>query len=49
MLFNDKEIIALLESIENKIDILVSMNKTDRIRRANEKIKCAKEAFKNGK
>ena len=49
MLFKDKDLIAILQSIENKIDILIAMNKTDRIRRANEKTKCIKEGFKNVK
>lgn len=34
MIWNDKEIISLLKSIERKLDIVITMKKTDKIKQA---------------
>lgn len=39
MIFKDKEVLEKLKAIENKVDILIAIQKTDKIRKANEKAK----------
>lgn len=39
MIFKDKEIIDTLRTLEKKIDMLMVMHKTDKIKRASEKSK----------
>lgn len=34
MIWNNKEIISLLKSIERKLDIVIAMKKTDKIKQA---------------
>lgn len=34
MIWNDKEIISLLKSVERKLDIVIAMKKTDKIKQA---------------
>lgn len=34
MIFKDKEVLALLKTIDRKLDIIIAMKKTDRIKEA---------------
>lgn len=39
MIFKDKEIISLLKAIDRKLDIVITMKKTDKIKQASKNIK----------
>lgn len=39
MIFKDKEILSSLSMIEKKVDMLIAMQKTDKLRKASEKAK----------
>lgn len=34
MIFKDKEVLALLKTIDRKLDIIIAMKKTDKIKQA---------------
>lgn len=34
MIFKDKEVLALLKTIDRKLDVVIAMKKTDRIKQA---------------
>lgn len=40
MIFKDKEVLALLKTIDRKLDIIITMKKTDKIKEANKKSTC---------
>jgi hypothetical protein len=37
MIFKDKEVLALLKTIDRKLDIIITMKKTDKIKEASKK------------
>lgn len=43
MIFKDKEIVSVLSSIERKIDVLIALNRTDKIKQAAKRTKEMKE------
>lgn len=43
MIFKDKEVMETLRAIQNKLDMVIAMTKTDRIKRAVESAKVKKK------
>lgn len=43
MIFKDKEILAAIEMLENKIDMLVAMHKAEKIQKASKATKALKK------
>lgn len=43
MIFKDKQILASLSMLEKKVDILIAMQKSDKIKQVTEKIKGIKK------
>lgn len=37
MIFKDKEVLALLKTVDRKLDIIITMKKTERIKQVNKR------------
>lgn len=42
MVFKDKEVLALLKTIDRKLDMIITMKRNERVKKASEKTKCIK-------